>query len=279
MFYSFTPDPEQWWVKPFSAGVLLLSVVLLQGWSRDPAILFSGNPAAWTLTVEMFFYLLHPWVNRFTNRLRVLGSLLLVLSMVGLCFMYWVLVTLGTVPGLDRVPLPVSRLSEFVIGMGLAQLVVSGARLRLPPTLAYALLGVFILSQVFAKWAGLEDPISVWSQALTEPIIVTLCAVIIFSVANRDMRGGFSLQNKPVMVRLGAWSFAFYLVHATVMYAIMGIVGHQGVSFSNLLWYPPVFGIALLLAWLLFRFVEAPFEKRLRGFGDRHFVGRATRIN
>lgn len=55
VFYSTAPDPDQWWVKPFGA-VLLLSIPLLQGWSRDPAVLFSGNPAAWTLTCEMFFY-------------------------------------------------------------------------------------------------------------------------------------------------------------------------------------------------------------------------------
>lgn len=44
VFYSFAPDPAEWWVKSFSIGILLLSVLLIQGWFSDPAIMFSGNP-------------------------------------------------------------------------------------------------------------------------------------------------------------------------------------------------------------------------------------------
>src|SRR5689334_18293101 len=75
VFYSFTADTSQWWVKPLDLGVLLLSVLLLQGWWRDPAILFSGNPAAWTLTAEAFFYALHPFVSRPLARLGRTGAL------------------------------------------------------------------------------------------------------------------------------------------------------------------------------------------------------------
>lgn len=64
VFYSVSPDPSQTWVKPFDIAVLVLCLLLLQGWSRDPAILFAGNPAAWTLTAEMFFYAMHPFITR-----------------------------------------------------------------------------------------------------------------------------------------------------------------------------------------------------------------------
>ena len=69
------PDPQDWWVKPFNAGILMLSVLLLQGWSRDPAILF-GNPAAWTLTVEAFFYALHPFLAAGLTRMGRRGALI-----------------------------------------------------------------------------------------------------------------------------------------------------------------------------------------------------------
>lgn len=64
VFYSFNPDPAHWWVKPFDLGILLLSVPIIQGWWLAPAILFSGNPAAWTLTCEFFFI---PYIPCFTG--------------------------------------------------------------------------------------------------------------------------------------------------------------------------------------------------------------------
>lgn len=54
MFYRRTMSPDQWWVKPLNWGVLLLRLLVVQGWW-----LFSGNPTAWPLTVEAFFYALH----------------------------------------------------------------------------------------------------------------------------------------------------------------------------------------------------------------------------
>src|SRR5688572_8242322 len=42
VFYALTASADDWWVRSFSIPIFLLSVVLLQGWSRDPMILFSG---------------------------------------------------------------------------------------------------------------------------------------------------------------------------------------------------------------------------------------------
>src|SRR5690606_18157144 len=83
VFYSFsTLDPAQTWVKPFNIGVLILSLLLLQAWSRDSVVLFSGNPAAWTLSVEVFFYALLPWIGKllqFLNKKKTLVFLALIL--------------------------------------------------------------------------------------------------------------------------------------------------------------------------------------------------------
>jgi peptidoglycan/LPS O-acetylase OafA/YrhL len=33
----------------------VLSLFLVHGWSNNPTILYGGNPAGWTLSVEAFF--------------------------------------------------------------------------------------------------------------------------------------------------------------------------------------------------------------------------------
>lgn len=75
IFYSFRPDPSHWWEKPVSVWILLLSIPLLQAWWNSPTILFSGNPAAWTLTCEFFFYAVTPWVLKPFRRLSAAGAL------------------------------------------------------------------------------------------------------------------------------------------------------------------------------------------------------------
>lgn len=47
----------------------------MQGWFRDPVLLFAGNPAAWTLTAEAFFYALHPFITVLLRRLTMIGVL------------------------------------------------------------------------------------------------------------------------------------------------------------------------------------------------------------
>lgn len=268
VFYSFSPDPQQDWVKPVSFGILLLSVFLVQGWSRDPTILFSGNPAAWTLTVEAFFYMLHPWLNRTLRVLNKTVTIVVILVALTSAFGYQISIVLAPESWWAGLPLPLVRLSEFIIGMGLARLVWLGVRLSVPPLLSYVLLAGFIIWQVIGTRKGFDDWFFVWSKALHEQVLICLFVLIILTVAHRDLRGGRSLLRSKPLLHLGAWSFAFYLVHATVMYAFLAFFGKQAASFSNLIWYVPVFGIALLLSWVLYRFLEYPLEARMRRWGN-----------
>lgn len=72
------------------------------------------------------------------------------------------------------------------------------------------------------------------------------------------------------MVRLGNWSYAFYLVHATVIYAVMNVIGgRHGTGWSNLVWGAGIFLIALALSAAIHHLVEVPAERRIRGWKDR----------
>lgn len=277
VFYSLTPGAEQWWVKPLDLSVLLLSVLLLQGWWRDPVILFSGNPAAWTLTVEAFFYALHPWVSRVLGPLRARGALL-----AAACLLVGAIalraLELG-IPGFvtASTPPPIDRLAEFVIGMCLAHAMRQGWRPRLRPSavlvVAAALVGAIKVEAV-ASWLG---PLGTLARLFTTELVLVVCAAGIVAVAARDLAGGRSWLRHPWLVRLGEASYAFYLVHATVLYAVLAVAGQQSLGWTSLLWYPPVFAVALGLAFALHLLVEKPLERRLRTWGDSRFAARASR--
>lgn len=254
-------------MKPLDVGVLLLSVLLIQGWWREPTILFSGNPAAWTLTCEAFFYALHPWISRV---LRLLSSRLAVgaaLALIGLSFAWRTVELLG--PGMlpGGLPWPIARLGEFVLGMCLAHAMRTGwlPRLRAGATMVASLLLLAVIAVTVAtSWLGPLE--AVIRPFINEWMLVT-CAALITAVAARDLRGGRSLLRHPVLVRLGEASYAFYLVHATVIYAVLSVVGRQ-LGPIALAWYPLMLAVCIAAAFALHLLVEKPMERRLRRWGD-----------
>lgn len=269
VFYSFNPDPAQWWVKPVDVGVLLLSVPLIQGWWLAPVILFSGNPAAWTLTCEFFFYSLHPVVQRIFIRLSGLFVVLLLIAVILLPIAVKSFCTFGSTGECSPLPLPVERLPEFVLGMGIGILAKRGKTLKFSPWIPIGLLGLFFLFQTTAPMLGFPPTTFIIPTTFANEITLILMVLIIATVAQSDIAGEKSRFSSKWLVKLGEVSFTFYLVHATVMYLFIDVFGQLAVSWSNLLWYPTVLLAGLVLAFGLHLWIEKPFEKRIRSFSNR----------
>lgn len=269
VFYSLDPDPAQPWVKQLSIGVLLLSVILIQGWSREPSVLFSGNPAAWTLTCEAFFYALHPAVNRLVGLVAKRGALIAGAAIIVAIFAYRVVEMAWPAAGLASVPIPITRLGEFLLGMTIARAVRCGWQTSLRPLWCYLVGGGILL------WLGLaprwveKDPVAAAVLPFTSVIIITIFAITIASVAARDLRKQPSLLRSRALLALGDMSYAFYLVHATALYALLELFGRQHHGWWNLGWYVIVLGASLILAWALHYYVEKPIERRMRSWWDR----------
>jgi peptidoglycan/LPS O-acetylase OafA/YrhL len=275
VFYSFDPPAGYWWVKPINLGALLLSVVLLQGWSLNPTVLLSGNPAAWTLSCEAFFYAFHPWVDRVARQLRRRAAIVACFLVVATAVAFRLAVF--EMPGLQlaSVPLPIVRSTEFLLGMGIATAIRAGWRCPVPSVVTYVLFGVGLSWLWYASHYGGHIPGAVRSVQCGNEILMVLYGAMIAAVASRDLRGGRSLLRSGVLVTLGKWSYAFYLVHATLVYAVRVQLGTRGLGWDNLGWYAVMLAASLLTAWALFRFVEHPLESRMRHWSDRR---RARRV-
>jgi len=255
VFVGPPADTDNSWVRPLSA-VLLLSVLLLHGWSRNDDVVFSGNPASWTLSLEAFFYLTHPWIDRVLGRAgrRVALGVLLALPVLA-AVLY---LARSEIPALEGLPRPVLRLWEFCLGMTLAHATRLGWRPLIPVPLALGALAVV--------GAG------IFLGPLAPVVIPTACALVICAYGTRELRGIADGSGRGAprrwLIALGEWSYAFYLVHATVVYACRAAFGLQPVGWTNLLVYAAVLVPSIVLAWALHAFVERPVEKRLRRWKD-----------
>ncbi|GAA1590729.1 acyltransferase [Kribbella sancticallisti] len=265
VFYRPDPDPSMPWIKPLAVGVLLLSVVLLHGWSNDPTIIWGGNPASWTLSVEAFFYAYHPFVQRATARLRVAGGAIMCASIVVIgCAYYLALFHFPkTVPVF---PQPVLHSVAFLFGIGLAIMIRSQWRPRLPVWVAFLIFAVGLFTLYYTGEHPAQFPLAT-TLGLTQRVWLTvLYGIVIVAVVSRDLRGGRSWLRSRPLVALGQWSYSFYLVHATLIYAVREFNGLQGPrSSDNLTWYAGLLVLSIFASWLLYKFVEHPLERRLRG--------------
>lgn len=266
VFYSFTPDPAQWWVKPVNVGILLLSLFLLQGWSRDPVILFSGNPAAWTLTVEAFFYALHPFLSRALAWASRRGAL--VAAAVIAVFTVALRIAVFLDPGglVAQLPLPILRVNEFLLGMCLAWAFRHGWRVRLHPAWTAAGIAAVGGTFVITERALPGSTASLVMAMLLPAAMVLLFGLLIVSTSSRETAGGVRWMRWRPLVALGEWSFAFYLIHATVIYAALAIFGFQPARWANLLWFAALLIIAIVGAAVLHLWLESPVESRMRAW-------------
>ncbi|MDX2971476.1 acyltransferase [Kribbella solani] len=265
VFYRVDPPAGMSWIKPVSVTVLVLSAFLLHGWSNNPTILYGGNPAGWTLSVEAFFYAYFPFVWRATQRLKVAGGLIICVAVIAIGCAYR-LALFHYKTEVPVLPQPVLHSVAFLFGIGLAIALRSGWRPQIPVWFAFLVTGGGLYLLWYSGSHPTEIPGAVSMGLCQKEVLTLLYGFLIFAVAARDIRGGRSLLRSTPLVKLGQWSYAFYLVHATILYAIKEYHGVAGpIGWANLTWYAGVLVVSIFASWLLYRFVEHPLERKLRG--------------
>lgn len=160
--------------------------------------------------------------------------------------------------------LPATRLIDFALGMLMARIVLSGRWIGLKLAPAVLLLAVgYVVALLVPDLYGLV-------AATAVPL-----ALLVPAAATAGRSGRPEPPNR-LLRRLGEISFAFYIVQWPVMYFGYRQLG-MGSHFST--WVSiglivSAFTLTLLLAELLYRFVERPV---MRTWGKGHAVRRSTR--
>lgn len=270
VFYSVTPDPAKFWVKPLDVGVLLLSVLLIQGWWRDATILLSGNPAAWTLTVEAFFYAVHPILGRPLAKLGRAGALWGAGAIAVFAVVQRTVIHIDPAGWFALLPWPLLRVNEFILGMLLAWAFRQGWRPRLHPLVPTAgIVAYFGALLLLERTSVGGTPVYAFAANQTPAVMTVLFGLLIVSTSNSELSGGARLMRWRPLVVLGEWSFAFYLIHATIIYTAFTVFGAQPVRWLNVGWFGILLILAVAAAGALHVWIERPVESRLRAWEQR----------
>jgi len=264
VFYTWRDVPLEW-------GPVLLSFALLHAWVPTATTYFAGNPASWSLSCEMFFYAVHPLLIR-----RVLGWSVAVIGGAMLAVgVATVVVADLAIDWPDRIAgwllyiSPVFRIGEFFLGMALAAALKRGLRIPLPLLPAALLTGLWFVFY-YDVAHRMPAPWPVWVANANYVVLPVLYGLVITAAAQLDLAGAPSFLRDRAMVRLGEWSYALYLIHATVIYALIKLIGaRSSVQYTNVVWLVGVSVVCIVVSAALYRFFEYPVEAWLRAFQKR----------
>ncbi|WP_052440968.1 acyltransferase family protein [Streptacidiphilus anmyonensis] len=240
----------------------LSSLVLLQGWFPNVNPWLPGNPVTWTLSVELLFYLLFPFMFRAFARMRTRTQMLTafggLVAMWGLDFWAQYHASVRTESWLMR--MPAVYLPEFALGMAFAFAIRRGWRVRLSPWPVLALFAAYV--PLYATHAiGPFDALGVQVQASVRQVVAVFSVLLICAFVQRELDGRRGLLHWRPLVLLGAWSYCFYLVHQQVIQAMFDLGLATRASDGN--WWILLTTLVLgtLAAWLLYTLVEEPARK------------------
>lgn len=260
----------------------LANLFLVQAWIPEMSFTMEAvNGVTWSLSVEVAFYLLFPAFILLVRRIRPERLWFWTLGLVVLALLVPLLLTpyLPSQPAYPHIPGlswpeiyavyfgPPLRMVEFVVGMLLARIVLSGRWIRVPIPLALALvIGAYALARYLPIGIGLA-------------VLYTLpLGLLVAGIASSDVRRRPTFLAKRPIVFLGELSYAFFLIHVTVLFELyevfgtevmteMGpMVGLTGGPLGGVLFLLLVAAISVLLSWLLYSLVERPLMRR---FGRR----------
>ncbi|CAM3351545.1 acyltransferase [Kibdelosporangium persicum] len=280
--------------------VLVAQVLLIQAWLPDQAYTLNINPVTWSLSVEVFFYLVFPALMLMLARAskRALwwtaaGSVVatfvlpylisanfdfrqpeppLLVPLVGFPngFSYWFTTSF-----------PLMRLFEFVLGITIALLVRKGVRFPVNVPVALSLsVAALAVSPMLPGMLG------------STAIVMIPFGLLIAALANADLAGAWSPLRSAVMVFLGKISYCFYLVHIFfIVFSMSYVPGPTGAmdlprewlagigvidspvvglpAWANVAVFLLYLGLSVLAAWVLYTVVEVPATRALRNVRRR----------
>jgi len=263
----------------FLAALILLTVVIkdtVRGWDAVPNLLLlhswhpdvnvraSFNLVSWSLSCEALFYFCFPFLLKLINKVRPerlwFWTILSAASVISIPS-FAMLLPDGPMfpPGITSwqlwfgYHLPPVAMLQFVFGIFLAKVVLTGRRLPLRLGGAVALaVGAYFVSPLF-------PPVYQFNAVMVVPL-----GLLIAAAATADINGKPTFLGSKLMVWLGEISFAFYLWHDLVLTCGQLWLGEGG----N--WSTPtttavtilLFAVAVVLSWATFKFFEQPIMKR-----------------
>lgn len=251
------------------AANVLINLLLLQGFL--PVFFRDYNIPSWSLSDELFFYILLPLILVSCSWIKRLA----VIKVGGLAVSLWV-VAVGVVWFLKDIAFshwlfyisPYFQLVNFLMGALLCFVFLGIRNARL----SRSAMTLFEVASIVGLFVAIQHASNSRTPFLESVYYTPVFSFIIIVFAFQ--RGWLSqFMSKPLLVHLGEISFSFYMLHRIVI----SYLGQFGILILNPLNGAIVaFVVTVGLSLVCYRFFEIPLRKVLRQGFDFNLVARTN---
>lgn len=248
--------------NPIGASRIWAPLLMVQAWIPNPDFVLAINIPAWSLSCEAFFYLIFPLAIALLSRTSRTQKLVIAAGLLVLVFGFATVAQVATgINGVGFLPdwfaifFPVARLPEFLLGAILGLLLKSN---MIPFTVPYW--PAVALSLGALAWASADSSLYRIAAVPTIPFLLLICAA-----AQRDKSGRETFFSGPAVVRLGNWSYSFYLVHVFCIGAVHTLAvkfGFDDLAGGFAVW-AIVLVVSIIAAAALHHLIELPVNRLL----------------
>lgn len=252
-------------------GPLVLNALMLHAWAPITGYVFSFNAVSWSISTEMFFYLLFPLLM--TKHLKLVIAIVAAVTLWCLFVLEIASVETGNnlwhlSPTHFVLQHPIMRVLEFAVGVAAGRHF-TRRRLDLPHATAFEVAA--LCAVVLFAVASSFFPSSSTGRWLGQSGGMLIFAAAIYIIANQKGAVSRTLAFRPLVI-LGEISFSTYMLHQIV---IRYAVAHQWPATLGSVWTPiAVITIVYGGSYALWRIVEEPSREFIVGYWSR----RITRI-
>lgn len=238
---------------------LIPNIFLVQSFIPSTEFFFSGNAPSWSLSNEMFFYLLFPFLLFRNSLFLITTSLVIVLFQV-------VVSKLGLSEGKQHYLIyifPVARLLDFMVGILLFRVYChfKDKDISINPDVFQLFSIVLLISAIAMK--------HYIPQAYRYDLYYILpMSLLIFSFAYSEGKISSFLSTK-IFIILGEASFSLYLIHKLVIKYISAVnsftFGFNGVVW-DIVFSLLIIIISIVLSLIMYHFYEMAATRHFRKF-------------
>lgn len=244
-----------------SMKYLLPQILLLQSFFSDSSVFFSLNAPSWSISNEMYFYLLFPFVIILSVRSKII-----------LFIMYFILILLLNSKLDDELKhywlyiSPLIRFSDFLLGILLFELF---SRVRpIYSTMSQPTLFEFGAIVLFCVFFIPHQMIELSFRYSIYYWIPMSAIVLVFALSSAaETRSVFTrvLSNK-YLVWAGEISFCFYLIHFLAIQVINYIRVKFLPNMDLIVLSIIIFLLTLIASAIAYRHIEKPLNKKVKEY-------------
>jgi peptidoglycan/LPS O-acetylase OafA/YrhL len=247
---------------------MLATLLMLQGWNPfDRAMWGAWNYVCWTLSVEAFFYVCFPRYQQWLETLASRIQLVIIAGLLALAVSINSGVYILGYPShgvLSRVPLPLIRLPEFLVGVGLGNYYLTLVSHKRP-----SFKGIGSYTQGLWTYPAALVTIALLCRARgpATSIVLIAFAALVYGLASERTLISRVLATK-VMVFGGGISYSIYLLQAPVKDLVLSISDRLHIQSGTVRMLAMVVFLIALSA-ISFKMIEGPARHKLRSLFAR----------